>query len=255
MCNVLLAVSSACVIILVYRVCIEIKRREACIIKSDAICKVAIAKTETRDWELNLMAGSRSHYCSREPIFACWWVEKTQNGFSWNQKFGERPNDLFSTFTRRDSEWSCRDSEDFGGAVESCKFSIVNPDSTSSKKIFGPIREISSFDFIASRKIALGKPRRAEKLFLSERTVGFMSGWVSLMSQPTRFSAKTLFTVLCSPRKFFSFQFHSERENRVKVSVWIFQVVWFLLLWSTLEQLTEVENSASQVTRVMCDVN
>lgn len=190
MCNVLLAVSSACVIILVYRVCIEIKRRAACIIKSDAICKVAIAKTETRDWELNLMAGSRSHYSSREPIFACWWVEKTKTASRETRNLANVPTIYF---------WLLRDAILNGAAgiledlVCGWKLKVVDCQpwlNFDRRKSSARSERFSSFDFIASRKIAprSGNPEEQKNYFWVNAQLGSWAAeslwWASLRDFP-----------------------------------------------------------------------
>lgn len=114
--------------------------------------------------------------------------------------------------------------------------STVNPGALSSMKSSEKTRHST---IAASRKITLGKPRRAEKLFSSERTkIRVQERLPSLCDerQPTRFSAKTLFTVSCSRQAGFQFSVPlrtGKTEWKRETRIFLFH----FLLWSQLESL------------------
>lgn len=175
--------------------------------QSDAICKVEKRqlrrrKPETESW----FNGWFSLSLERTGAARCRCVWEINDS-----SFGERPNALFLTFTRCDSEWSCRDRGDDRALDEGERF----PLSTLARFHRWNLRR----KFVTRRSPLRGKsrsesPEEQKNYFrVNARRFGFRSGCrVSVMSVSLRdFPRKHFSQFRALVRRVFSFQFHSER--------------------------------------------
>lgn len=189
---------------------------------------------------------SRSHCtldstCKSRRFFFCLW-----RVFSWNQKFGEHPKNLFLTLTRCDSwmetKQGCAESFESVSSIDNqlnrpCRslrdflssMSFVSPP----VRHWKPRPEVwddlwAAFERSSSNLRAIGKPRKRRKTIFEWKHIRFHERR-SLCDEEayavflSSFSAKNFsHFVIVSRDTFFSFQFYSGREKSASTTLWIF---------------------------------